>query len=407
MVLKHMNIWNILILGFIPNIIIIPVYSSHILSGNITSNITWLLSELNTRPALRWDYHFIVEFPSDKCCPLLSAYHTHRDYLKLECFAEGAKGELVWLKNWIHFLNPKENVGNVPYDGSVATCTEKGTTTKCTGTFRQQDFEPKFRYYIFGFFCEDLRSISLSLNGLNYTITVLDETNVTTCEKVHDSTSGAQRCSKYSNFATFPNVFGDYSQIRASSTFDSLAGILKKMDIPCYKHLEEALCIVIFPPCLNITVSSKGEYKANTISAMCRETCQDFGSSCGVHLGEAFSNILYCEYFHYKEDSNTCYYRQVFCDTPYSTTNSDHNIIEGNTSFFAGTIIQYSCHEGYQPQDSGNSTCLLSGEWSSKSQCTLADLDSHLSVRNALLFNGTPLLTMLVRLLLLLLFYCF
>ena len=313
-------------------------------------------------------------------------------------FLEGAKGELVWLKNWIHFLNPKENTGNVPYDGSIATCTDKGKTTRCIGTFRQQDFEPKFRYFLFGFFCEELQHRNLSLYGLNYTITVSRETNVTTCERIHHSTSSAQRCSKYSNFATFPNVFGDYSQIRASSTFDSLFGILDKMDTPCYRYLEEALCIVIFPPCLNISVSAKGEHRTGTIQAMCREMCQDFGTSCGVHMGEAFSNILYCEYFHYKEHSNTCFYQEVFCDKPDLITNGGYNIIHGNASFSATTTIEYLCNEGYTLEGAQNSTCLLSGDWSSKSQCTstLNNLDSNLTVRNALLSNGTPLLTMLV-----------
>ncbi len=149
---------------------------------------------------------------------------------------------------------------------------------------------------------------------------------------------------------------------------------------------------------MNISVSAEGKHTTGTILAMCRETCQDFGTSCGVHLGEAFSNILYCKHFHYKEHSNTCFYQQVFCDKPDLITNGGYNIIHGNASFSATTTIEYLCNEGYTLEGAQNSTCLLSGDWSSKSQCTstLNDLNSNLTMRNALLFNGTPLLTMLV-----------
>ncbi len=375
-------------------------YSSKVfLSRKITNNITWLMSELNTKPVTRYNYDFTVEFPTENCCPLFSVYSTHRDYAKLECFGDRATGEIVWLKNYMHKLDPKANTGNRDYDGSVASCTEKRDIIQCDGKFRLQDFEPKKRDFIFGFLCKDLHSKNLSLRGLTYNITVSDETNVVTCEAVDHS-----RCSKHSNFATFPNVFGDYSQIRASFTFDTLMGMVEKSDDTlCYKYIEKAICTTTFPPCLNVSVSSTGERTTQTVYSICRETCEEFGSSCSAYLGEAFVKIIYCSYFQYKEHSDTCYYEKVNCSEPDLVSNGHYNTIDGNinSSFFAGTTIEYICNEGYQLEGSKNSTCLLSGEWSSKSECTSisTEVDSNFTATNTLLFIGIPLLILVVCLL--------
>ncbi len=403
MCLQHFIIQKVLvwISIFIALEIFIPVSSKRVLSGNITENITWLMSELHTKPVLRFDYEFVVEFPREACCPILDIYSTHRDYRKLQCFTNAVKGEAVWFNNKVHFLIPTDNMGNVPIDRSVTDCSEKGNIIQCTGKFRKQDFEPKMRYFLFGFLCDDLEAKNVSLNGLNYQIMVSDEENHATCEKMHDSTQSSQRCSKYYNLVTFPNVFGDYSQIRASFTYDSLAGILERMDTPCYKYLEKAVCITMFPPCLDVSKSAEGDYISSSILPICRETCEEFESSCGFYVGEAFVNSIHCHYFQYKAQSKLCYYEEVFCNEPDFLANGHYNTVKGNSSFLAGATIEHVCSEGYELDGPKNSTCLVSGEWSSKSHCTKipAQTDADLSLENVLLFIGLPLMVVLISVL--------
>ncbi len=372
---------------------ITPVYSYRVLSLNITSNITWLMSDLNVQPVRRFDYEFNIEFPSENCCPIFSVYKTHRDYVKLECFTDGAKGETVWLKNYIHSLVPKDNTGNLPYDGSVASCTEKENIIRCIGKFRIQDFEPKRRDFILGFLCGDLHSKNLSLDGLNYTILVSDERNVVTCEKVDHSTEAARRCGKYMDFATFPNVFGDYSVTRASFTFDAMMGTLEKRDILCHKYLEKGLCFALFPACTNVSLSTQDEYRSESVVSPCRDLCEEFEISCSKKLGQAFIDTLYCDYFRYKEHIDICYHQDVFCEEPDVIPNGGYNIIGGNSSFAVGTTIEYYCDRNYELDGLQNSTCLFSGGWSSTSKCTLTSSSinhSNLTLEESLIFIGIP-----------------
>ncbi len=371
----------------------IPGHSSYVISDSIKNNVTWLKAELNTQAVLRFDYEFIVEFPTENCCPVLSLYYAHRDYVKLKCFTSGAKGETVWFTNYIHYLIPKDNIGNRPYDGSQVSCAEKGKLTRCSGKFRLQNYEPKMRYFILGFFCEDLHSKNISLNGLKYEITVSDETNITSCETIIQSTNSANRCSKYLNLSTFPNVFGDYSQLRASFTFDSIIGTLEKMDTPCYKYLEQVGCITLFPPCLDVMATNSGIYTSKAILTPCREICEEFKMGCGAYLGQEFASTIYCGYFHYKEQSENCYYKEVLCQEPDFIPNGHYRIAKGNSSFAAGTVIEHLCENDYKLEGTSNSTCLLSGEWSLKFKCivTQSDLDWNLY-----LFIGAPLLILMI-----------
>ena len=390
---------NLLLLLYIQNT---PLcHSYHTLSAKINDDTTWLMSELNTRPVQQFNYEFNIEFPSENCCPILDIYHRTNSYMvDKECFTDGVKGATVWFKNKIHFLEP--NKGLSPYDGNAAMCTDHRITIRCKGAFRMQDFEPKKRYFILGYLCSDLNSKNISLQGLKYEIKVTDESNITTCEKMQSTTAIALRCAKHIDYVTLPNYFGDYSQMTASVTFDSLFefletmvdslfDFLETMVTPCYKYLEKAVCIALFPPCKNVTTSD-GRKTATSILSPCKETCNDFVSACYSHLKHTFVNILFCEYFALKHKSDSCYHIDVECKEPTPLINGYFKIIKGNSSFLAGTIIKHFCDKGYKLEGLQNSTCLLSGEWSSQSQCIPTNVDSNLTMSHAFFIIGTPLL---------------
>ncbi len=354
-----------------------------IISGQILHDETFFMDDLNVQPTLGFEYSFEVEYPIENCCPIRDIYYTQKDYIDLKCFTNVAKHEQVWSKNDLHFLSPTDHVGTI---SDQLRCSTKHNNTKCFGTYTLQDFIPKRRWFLFGYLCDDLANNNKSLKGLSYKITVFNEYNETTCQKIKTSTDATLQCSEFLNYVTLPNVFGDTSQLQASSSFDALAGILGSMNEPCYQYLKEVACIGFFPPCINFT-DNGGIIKTQTIQALCRETCQEFLYGCEKLLGNDMAKTINCDYFESKHNSSTCFYKEIKCIEPEQISHGGYHIIKGikgNNNFPASTVIQYYCDNNYDLEGPGNSTCLYSGKWSAKSQCVFS------AVKMAL-FIGIPL----------------
>ncbi len=366
--------------------------SCHRLYGKILDNKTFLKSALNSKATLRFEYSFAVEFPNENCCPLLDIYYTPKEYVELECFTDVANHERVRHRNSMHFLSPTDNTGNAP-DQSQITCSSGHNVTKCTGKYILQDYEPKMRWFLLGYLCEDLVHNSLTLKGLKYDINVTQESNITTCQKIDTPTDAAERCSKYFMYVTFPNVFADYTQLQASTTFDGVVGPLLNSDKQkCHLYLEHTLCMVIFPPCKNISVIDS-RMTTSDLGFVCSEACQDFVDGCGPYLGKAFERSTRCWYFRSAKNSSKCYYEPVYCNTPKQMENGYHTIIKGNETFSHGTVIKYFCYAGFNLNGPENSTCMLSGRWSSESFCTsakFANSDSSLDISHVIIYIILP-----------------
>ncbi len=165
-------------------------------------------------------------------------------------------------------------------------------------------------------------------------------------------------------------------------------GTLEKRDILCHKYLEKGLCFALFPACTNVSSSTQGDYRSESVVSPCRDLCEEFEISCSKKLGQAFIDTLYCDYFRYKEHIDICYHQDVFCEEPDLIPNGGYNIIGGNSSFAAGTTIDYYCDRNYELDGLQNSTCLFSGGWSSTSKCTTNH--SNLTLKESLLFIGIP-----------------
>ena len=198
------------------------------------------MAPLHDNPVLFFEMTFVVEFPKEACCPILDIYYTPKEYEELECFTDLAKNERIWYGNNLFFLEYLE--------GSLVECKtlSDNSTNRCTGTFKLQDYEPKMRWFIFGYLCSEKAK---SLQHLTYNLTLLHESNVTSCEAIDSSVEATRKCAKLYDYVTFPNLFGDNNQIEAARTMDLFYARLDNQVPPCHRDMEKILCRVFFPEC--------------------------------------------------------------------------------------------------------------------------------------------------------------
>ena len=140
---------------------------------------------------------------------------------------------------------------------------EVNDTVHCSGTTVIQDYLPRNYYFSLGFKCDSVGS----LNGLEYNIGILEQTNTTNCSHITFKTS----CSKYYSQFFLPNLQGqlhegidDYHSLQS---FIYLLG--NKFKESCYQYLGEFICYLYFPKC-----------EDNRLITVCRETCTDFMNAC-------------------------------------------------------------------------------------------------------------------------------
>lgn len=352
--------------------------------GHISYDTSFYMEDLNVQPTLGFEYSFEVEYPSVNCCPIQDIYYTQKNYVDLKCFTNVAKNEQVWARNNIHFLSPTDHQGNAP---GQLQCSAQNDTTKCIGHYIFQDFEPKRRWFLIGYLCDDLANSNRSLKGLTYNIKVLNEYNETSCQEMKTFTDATLKCSNFFTYVTLPNAFGDNSQLQASTTFDGLVGGLGKLEEPCYPYITEMFCIAFFPPCINFT-DVNGIVSTQTIQAVCRESCEDFLLGCEKLLGNDIANTIYCHYFKSKKYSSTCVYKEVTCIEPQKILHGGYHIIQGKNDFSASTVVQYYCDNAYHIEGFENSTCLYSGKWSTKPKCVLSTAKIVLYITLPVMFVG-------------------
>ena len=249
--------------------------------GTIKNRTSWFMAPLHDNPVLFFEMTFAVEFPKEACCPILDIYYTPKEYEELECFTDLAKNERIWYGNNLFFLEYLE--------GSLVECKtlSDNSTNRCTGTFKLQDYEPKMRWFIFGYLCSEKAK---SLQHLTYNLTLLHESNVTSCEAIDSSVEATRKCAKLYDYVTFPNLFGDNNQIEAARTMDLFYARLDNQVPPCHRDMEKILCRVFFPECPVEDIQLDGELTATYLPHACEELCHDLiHIACAKEFGSSFS----------------------------------------------------------------------------------------------------------------------
>ena len=329
-------------------------------NGSINTNTSWFMSPLHNDPVLFFEMKIVVEFPVEACCPILDIYYTPKEYEILKCFTDMAKNERVWYRNNLFFLEHLE--------GSLVKCTINGDnrTHKCTGTFKLQDYEPKMRWFTFGYLCSDRGK---SLQGLTYNLTLIKELNVTVCEPKDSSVEATRKCAKFYDYVTFPNVFGDNNQIEAARSMDIFYTRLDNLVSPCHRDMEKILCGVFFPQCpISNNSESNGQLTTTYIAHPCEQACYDLVHiACANEFGSSFSAGASCQYFPNYNTSDICIYEPVTCAGPpevhFATYFPNMDI------YPVKTTVHYTCEEDFVLNGPQRATCQYSGMWTEQPVC--------------------------------------
>ena len=336
--------------------------------GTIKNNTSWFMEPLHDNPVLFFDMRFVVEFPKEACCPILDIYYTPKEYEELECFTDLAKNERIWYGNNLFFLEYLE--------GSLVECKtlSDNSTNRCTGTFKLQDYEPKMRWFIFGYLCSEKGK---SLQHLTYKLTLLQESNVTTCEAIDSSVEATRKCAKLYDYVTFPNLFGDNNQIEAARTMDMFYARLDNQVPPCHRDMEKILCRVFFPECPVEDMKPDGELTTTYLPHACEELCYDLVHiACAKEFGSSFSAGASCNYFPDFNKSDICIYEPVTCERPPDVSHGTYT--PEMDVYPVTTVIVFSCFEDFELRGPRNASCQYSGLWTEYPSCILPHTSPNL-----------------------------
>ena len=270
---------------------------------------------------------------------------------------------------------------------------------KCTGKTTIQDYVPRNYAISFGFYC-DFKGMS-TLKGLEYNISIYDQSNETKCSPVPHEHYNDVDCRDFYSHMSLPNVIGntDFKSILAVINYlKSLEAALNFVLEPaftkplCYKHLVEALCHTVLPKC---------DPDSGQVIHPCKETCEELIDGCiekslfilhslGVlnkrflaHLAQNINgdyrsnNLINCDYLPSCLGTIPCFYKPVTCHGPPPSVTNATIVTEFSPTniYVAPAKIEYSCqNETLQMKDGNGSTCLYSGQWSDPPQCVEEEL---------------------------------
>ena len=309
-----------------------PCEERNSVSGIITDNTTWFLSNLSVRPAMTasieyhiryqcpWYVYEILENP-----PVITFYYMGQDSPNLQRGCNSEMHGQLFNKDLAVPLNGKHR--------EKFLCNRKGGMKVCHGRTKIQDFEPKSYFFSLGFECNERKG---NLKGLKYEVTIYDESNETSCVDLNSTSEFlTDHCDKSYRYAAIPNQFGDTHLDRAISTMNKFLRVFHS-DVPskqCLKNLKPFLCEIVLPKCLP---------EENKILLPCRQDCKFYLQGCSHEvIGTVFVN---CDYL-----------------PPCEGRNSVSGIFTDNTTWFLSnlsvrpamtTSIQYNIR--FQIEDAWN-----------------------------------------------------
>ena len=249
-------------------------------SGIITDNTKWFLSNLSVRPAMRASLEYSIQYPyvEGRARPIITFYYNGQNSTNLhnKC-----------TEKFMHRQLHNKDLVIPLYDKYRENfrCNDKdGLFKECHGRIDIQDFEPKSYFFSLGFECNKRKR---NLNGLYYEVTIYDESNETRCVDLNSTSiypNMAQKklidqCQRSYHYAAIATQFGGLDLDEAMSRLNGLnpLDLTRKQ---CLKNLKLFLCKIFLLKCLP---------EENRILLPCRDDCKFYLEGCP-------SGIVNCDY---------------------------------------------------------------------------------------------------------------
>ena len=243
---------------------------SNMVWGTIQENVTWFFSDLSQVPAMSASIWYRVQYPivEDAPTPTITFYYNGQNSPNLleECHTE--------MYGQLH-----NNDLAVPliekYRENFWCWLVNNETWNCHGNIRIQDFKPTSYLFSIGYKCNDTAG---NLQGLEYKVTISDESNKTSCvdltRKYSDAEQGnvIDHCKPIYPDAAFPNPLGNTDLQEASSEMESFLNLtFKRANKECLSNLKSFLCEIILSKCFP---------QEEKIVLPCRDTCKSLLEDC-------------------------------------------------------------------------------------------------------------------------------
>ena len=266
------------------------------MSGIITNNTKWFLSNLSVRPAMTVSIQYHTRFEIEEFVdprPILTFYYNGQDSPN---FRHKYNTEMYsQLFNWnlaIRLCGSERPEIDYHYHSQA----EFITYWDIYGRIDIQDFEPKSYSFSIGYsrtfdsmwlgYNYDWKYDWKGWNDLYYEVTIYDEPNTTKCVDLNMTSKTQQRvidqCKVSYQYAAIPNQFGDTDLDGAISRIKKFLRVYHSDDPSEHflKKLRPFLCEIVLPKCLP---------EENKILLPCRDDCKFYLKGC---LGK----VMNCDY---------------------------------------------------------------------------------------------------------------
>ena len=326
--------------------------------GTINDNTTWFLSNLSVHPAMTASLEYHVQYPDveGRSRPMITFYYNGQDSPNLEAKCRRDLTGQLRNEDLVVPLNQEYREKFI--------CYKDANIWYCSGKTKIQDFEPKSYSFSVCFDCHDVQSGNL--NGLYYNVTIYDESNRTSCVDLKMAQwQRIDQCERSYQFAAIPNQVGGTDLNTTLWELEQVRGYVDRLidlvsQTSCLLELYQVLCLVALPECLP---------EENQIVLPCREYCETQLYNCfrtGSRLLVEF--IFNCKCLPSRNDSDHCFKPVDVCGP---TPGINHGfILEGDKLFTTvGHVVHYACYHSWILTGNANSTCQMSGEWTTPPEC--------------------------------------
>ena len=375
--------------------------STHV-SGIISENMTFFYQKLPVAPSVRATIEFNISYSECSMGQMYPSMGIYTEYPNLNIEKRCSYQQYGQLCN--EDLHPHLKVGTY----RTTTCELSGScTVNCRGRVVVQDYMPRSFSLYFGFSC-DWPPIYL-LRGLRYNISFTKQTNETSGCTDYSVIYYTEACSRFYKETSLPNLIGDVRINHYAQYFKEFR-ILEMVIFEngtCYQHIWEVICYIFLPKCDPFT---------KQVLHPCREMCWDFVDGCWrkfrnlvdridmkfVFNKQAYLNHIFreeklqaidCDYLPSLNDSITCFYKPVTCNSPPDVTNGTRILNTTQKDVYQlHDVVQYACiNDTFEMIGYDSITCLYSGQWSqSPPKCSQQPINPLLFVLPVLI---VPLMT--------------
>ena len=183
---------------------LVTISIGHVLCSAITNDTTFYYQELSKYPSRLATIEFSVQYQYNTTTgPLILDIYTDK-HDALNAADECLNRTYGPLRNRnLHQLLVS------PHTTCKETNNQNGFMVSCNGKLKVRDYRPRNYAFSLEFECQWLTRSSLE--GVMYNIRIYDQTNGTTCEKIHQKAASRMNvdCSKFYSYTSFPNLVGD------------------------------------------------------------------------------------------------------------------------------------------------------------------------------------------------------